>query len=84
MQKQRKCILQANQSLIHWASTELQHTDGNLKYTRISRNLIYLSDLQIDISLHNNSRAYYYPPGVTCNPISINKHLLGAFFQQQI
>ena len=58
MQQQRICILQADQSLIHWASTESKYANGYLKYAHISRHLIYLIDLQTDINLHNNSPTY--------------------------
>ena len=80
MQQQETCTPQADQSLIHWASTESSHTDGYLQYTDIFKYLIYLLDLQLDIYLHSNSRAYENPPGVICNPININKHLHEVLF----
>ena len=58
MHKKKTCILQADQSLIHWASTESKYANGYLKYAHISRPMIYLIDLQTDINLHDNSRTY--------------------------
>ena len=58
MQQQRICILQAGQSLIHLAQNKLKYANGYLKYAHIFRPMIYLIDLQTDISVHNNSRAY--------------------------
>ena len=83
MKQQITCILQADQSLIHWALTESSHTDGYLKHAHIFRHMIYPFALQIDINLHDNSRTYRNPSNETCNPISINKHLLGSLTQQQ-
>ena len=45
--------------------------------------MIYPFALQTDINLHDNSRTYRNPSNETCNPISINKHLLGSLTQQQ-
>ena len=39
-------------------NTQLKYAAGYLKYAHIFRPMIYLIDLQIDISLHNNSLAY--------------------------
>ena len=52
MQQHKTCILQADQSLIHWSSTELKYANGYLKYAHIFRPMIYLIDLQTDISVH--------------------------------
>ena len=80
MQQQKTCILQADQSLIHWATTKLKYTNGYLKYAHIFRPMIYPFALQTDIYLHDNSRTYENPSNETSNPISINKHLLGFLF----
>ena len=83
MKQQRTYTLQADQSLIHWASTESSHTDGYLKHAHIFMHMIYQFALQTYINLHDNSRTYKNPSNEICNPISINKHLLGSLTQQQ-
>jgi hypothetical protein len=81
MQQQRLCILQTDQSLIHWALTESSHTDGYLKHAHIFMHMIYPFALQTDIYLHDNSRTYGNPSNETSNLISINKHLLESLTQ---